>query len=195
MRSQSILHDASLRSPRTKATTWRILQYIATYSQHLSSFLKKKGPISSSSKTSFSWAGSNVSSNAGLVSSCFEPWSKSLLADSEHAGNTSHAVAFMICTEYFFLFLFAPVRAKKKHCTFIAIFVTILLLPLSVMPVLHDVHAVTAVATTGDYFLHHRPMTTRHLSISHHRKMFDSALHFMELDSDNSIYVWNNYHI
>ena len=34
----------------------------------------------------------------------FEPRSKCLPTDTEHAGNTSHAGAFMICTEYFFLF-------------------------------------------------------------------------------------------
>ncbi len=59
-----------------------------------------------------------------------------------------------------------------KQCTFIAIFAPILLLPLSVMPVLHDVHAVTAAATMGDYFLYHRPMTTRHFSVSHYQLSF-----------------------
>ncbi len=65
-------------------------------------------------------------------------------------------------------FFFAPARANMKQCTFIAIFAPILLLPLSVMPILHNVHAVTAVATMGDYFLYHYNMITRHVLISHY---------------------------
>ena len=99
----------------------------------------------------------------------FKPRSKGLSADTEHAGNASHAGAFMICAEYLFLFLFAPARAKMQHRTFIALFAPILLLPLSVMPVLHDVHAVTAAASVGDDFLYHSPILTHHLLSSHYR--------------------------
>ena len=99
----------------------------------------------------------------------FEPGSKCLPADTEHAGNASHAGAFMTCAEYLFLFLFAPARTKMQHRTFVALFAPILLLPLSVMPVLHDVRAVTEAATMGDYFLYHRPMITRHFLISHYQ--------------------------
>lgn len=80
----------------------------------------------------------------------FEPRSKGLSADTEHAGNASHTGAFMIRTEYFFFFLFAPARAKMQHCTFIALFAPILRLPLSVL------RDVTTATTIGDYFLYHR---------------------------------------
>jgi hypothetical protein len=36
------------------------------------------------------------------------------------------------------------------------------------MPVFHDIHAVTAAASMGNYFLYHRPMINHHLPISHH---------------------------
>jgi hypothetical protein len=92
----------------------------------------------------------------------FQPRSKCLSTDTEHAGNTSHAGAFMIRTEYFFLLLFALAWAKMQHRTFIAVFAPILLLTLSVMSVFHDVHAVTAAASTGDDFLCHCTILTHH---------------------------------
>ena len=99
----------------------------------------------------------------------FEPGSKCLSADTEHAGNASHAGAFMISADDLFLLLFAPARIAMQHRTFIAVFAPILLLALSVMPVFHDVHAVTAAASTGDDFLYHHPILTyHHLLFSHH---------------------------
>jgi hypothetical protein len=73
----------------------------------------------------------------------------------------------MTCAEHFFLF--APARAKMQDCAFIALFAPILLLTLSIMPVLHAVHAVTEAATTGDYFLASSPYDNSHLSITHNR--------------------------
>ena len=72
----------------------------------------------------------------------FEPGSKCLPTDTEHAGNASHARSFMICTDYFFLFFFAPARAN--------IFAPILLPTLSIMSVFY---AVTVAASVGDDFL------------------------------------------
>ena len=93
----------------------------------------------------------------------FEPGTKCLSADTEHAGNASHAGAFMISTDYLFLLLFASARVTMQHRTFIAVFAPILLLTLSVMPIFHDVHAVTAPASAGDDFLHHHSILTHHL--------------------------------
>ena len=100
----------------------------------------------------------------------FKPRSKGLSADTEHAGNASHARAFMISTDYFFLLLFAPARAKMQHRTFVAVFAPILLPTLSIMSVFHDVHAVTAAASVGDDFLYHHPILTHHLLFCHYRK-------------------------
>ena len=82
MRSQSILHDTSLRSPRIKATTWRVLRQMAIHSQHLSAFFKTNDHISSNSKTSSFWAGSSVSSIAGFSASFF--WAKKQVSDGWH---------------------------------------------------------------------------------------------------------------
>lgn len=98
----------------------------------------------------------------------FKPGSKGLSADTEHAGNASHARAFMIRTEYFFLLLFAPARAKMQHRTFVAVFAPILLPTLSIMSVFHDVHAVTAAASVSDDFLYHHPILTHHLLVCHY---------------------------
>jgi hypothetical protein len=100
----------------------------------------------------------------------FEPGSKCLPADTEHAGNASHAGAFMIRTDYFFLFFFAPAWAKMQHRTFIAVFAPILLLALSIMSVFYDVHAVTAAASVSDNFLYHLPILTYHLLFFHYQK-------------------------
>ena len=90
----------------------------------------------------------------------FKPGSKCLPADTEHAGNTSHAQSFMIRTDYFFLFFFAPARAK--------IFAPILLPTLSIMSVFYDVHAVTAAASVSDNFLYHYYILTNHLLFYHY---------------------------
>ena len=105
----------------------------------------------------------------------FEPRSKCLPADTEHAGNASHAGTFMISTDYLFLLLFAPARAAMQHRTFIAVFAPILLLPLSVMSVFHDVHAVTTATSVGDDFLYHHPILTHHLPFDHHPDLFLQA--------------------
>ncbi len=101
----------------------------------------------------------------------FEPGSKCLPADTEHAGNASHARSFIISTDYFFLSFFAPARAKMQHRTFIAVFAPILLSALCIMSVFHDVHAVTVSASVGDDFLYHHPILTHHLPFDHHPKL------------------------
>jgi hypothetical protein len=62
----------------------------------------------------------------------------------------------MISTDYFFLLLFAPARAKM----FVAVLAPILLPTLSIMSVFHDV---TAAASVRDYFLYHHTILTHHL--------------------------------
>ncbi|HSN65113.1 MAG TPA: hypothetical protein VLS94_00650 [Fusibacter sp.] len=100
----------------------------------------------------------------------FKPRSKGLPADTEHAGNASHARAFMIRADYFFLLLFAPARAKMQHRTFVAVFAPILLPTLSIMSVFYDVHAVTAAASVSDDFLHHHTILNHHLLFYHYPK-------------------------
>ena len=155
MRSQSSLHDDSLRSPRTKATNWRVLRQMAIHSQHLLTFFKTFHPALRHHPPEMEAVSLLMLDWPHLF---FEPRSKCLPTDTEHAGNTSHARAFIISTDYFFLLLFAPARAN--------IFAPILLPTLSIMSVFY---AVTVAASVGDNFLYHLPILTHHLLFYHYQ--------------------------
>ena len=165
MRSHSILHDDSLRSPRTKATTWRVLRQMAIHSQHLLTFFKTFHPALRHHPPEMEAVSLLMLEWPYLF---FAPGSKCLPADTEHTENASHARSFMIRTDYLFLLFFAPARAKMQYRTFVAVFAPILLLALSIMSVFHDVHAVTAAASAGDNFLYHYYILTHHLLFYHY---------------------------
>ena len=158
MRSQSILHDDSLRSPRAKATTWRVLRQMAINIQHLLTFLKTFHPTLRHHPTEMEAMSLLMLDWPHLF---FEQRSKCLPTDTEHAGNASHARSFIISTDYFYFF--APARAK--------IFAPILLLALSIMSVFY---AVTVVASVGDDFLYHHPIPTHHLLFYHYPFLYSS---------------------
>ena len=117
MRSQSILHDDSLRSPRTKATTWRVLGKWQSTASICELFSRQT--------TTFHPAPRHHRSELEAMSLLmldwphlfFEPDSKCLPTDTEHAGNASHARSFIISTDYFFLFFLRSSAGKDVYCS------------------------------------------------------------------------------
>ena len=94
----------------------------------------------------------------------FEPSGKRWSAYTKNARNASHAGAFMISPDNFiFLFLGVAWHGLQNR-VLVTSFTPILLLPLSIMPILDNVRALTIATCVDDYFLYHTTQFTTSLA-------------------------------
>jgi hypothetical protein len=98
---------ASLRSPKTKATTCRVRRHRATQSQRTNALLRTKLHSSSSSRTSSHSASGSVCSRGGKrLRLLFQPAGDGIARDAEDAAQPSQAGPLVVRREDRFLLLF-----------------------------------------------------------------------------------------
>ena len=146
---------ASLRSPITNATIWRVRRPITVHSQRVFRCSRTHDHMSSTSSTSSGSAGRSVSASCGLPLSFVEPGSQRCAADTEGALDAAQAGALVV-GRYDVRFLgFGGAAFRLQDTAFAAIFAPVLLTTAGVVTTFDDVLAATISTWVHDEFGYH----------------------------------------
>ena len=135
---------------------WRVRRHMAVQIQRFCQCSNTNDHISSTSRISCGWAGSNVSSSFGLCWSFFEPTRQRIAADPEGTLDATHTGAFVGISRQNLLFLFGTITMFRfQDATLATVFAPELLVAIRIVTVLDNVLASACSTTVYDGFCNH----------------------------------------
>ena len=137
---------------------WRVRRHMAVQIQRFCQCSSTNDHISSTSRISCGWAGSNVSSSFGLCWSFFEPTRQRIAADTEGTLDATHTRAFVGIDSQNLLFLFGTITMFRfQDATLATVFAPELLVAIRIVTVLDNILASAVSTTVYDGFCNHMP--------------------------------------
>ena len=182
-RCHSRRHVRALRSPITKARTWRVRRHKTTQRHRFQARFRTHDQSSSSSSTSSGIAGTSVAFSNGRVWTFFNPDRQRGAGHAKDASDPPHTRTFMIGGEHVFAAFRAVSRwLRRQDADRATVFAEILLTPAPMMPVFDNVETAAFAAAMGMGCRDHSARFMNdadsiknifhHLRVSHYQEFF-----------------------